>query len=154
LTCAGLLSAASGSLGPFEGKWKLDKKKTQATGVPQDYEFQIRPEGDGFKVISKYREPNNAIYPLMWVGLMTYELPLSANGSEKTNQIGPFAHVSKTTIDGNKMVTDWKARLEDGGVEGKWIRTVSADGREMTVQVISKASDGRRMDQTLVFQKR
>lgn len=152
--CAGLMSAATASLTPFEGKWKLDKKKTHATGAPEDYEFQIKPDGDGIRVLSKYREPKTAIYPLMWVGLMTYELPLSADGSEKTNQIGPFAHVSKTTIEGNKMVTDWRAALEKGDVEGQWIRTVSPDGKEMTLQVICKSSDGRTMDQTLVFNRR
>jgi hypothetical protein len=151
---AAMLSAAAGSLAPFEGKWKLDKKKTHATGAPEDYEFQIRADGDGAKIVSKYREPKNAIYPLMWVGLMTYELPLSVDGSEKTNQIGPFAHASKTTIDGNKMVTDWRATMENGSsVEGQWIRTVSPDGKEMTLQVISKSSDGRKMDQTLVFRR-
>jgi hypothetical protein len=153
--CAGLVGAAAGSLAPFEGKWKLDKKKTQATGAPEDFEFQIKPDADGVKIVSKYREPKTAIYPLMWVGLMTYELPLSADGSEKTNQIGPFAHVSKTTIEGNKMVTDWRATMENGSsVEGRWIRTLSPDGKEMTMQVISKSSDGRNMDQTLVFQRR
>jgi hypothetical protein len=151
---AGLLAAAGGPLEPFEGKWRLDKKKTQAVGAPEDLEFQIKPDGEGIRIVSKYREPKNAIYPLMWVGLMTYELPLSADGSEKTNQIGPFAHVSKTTIDGNRMITEWRAAVENGGVEGQWIRTVSPDGKEMTLQVISKASDGRNMDQTLIFQRK
>jgi hypothetical protein len=153
---AGLLTAASaGPIGAFEGKWKLDKKKTQAKGGPEDLECEIKAEGSsGILIKSKYREPKNSIYPLMWVGVMTYELPLSADGSEKTNQIGPFAHVSKTTVDGNKMTTDWRATMENGHVEGQWIRTVSPDGREMTLQIISKASDGRKMDQTLVFAKR
>jgi hypothetical protein len=152
--CALTISAAAGSIAPFEGKWKLDKKKTQAIGAPEHYEFQIKPEGDGVKVISKYEEPKNAIYPLMWVGLMTYEFPLSVDGSEKKNQVGPFAHVSRTTIEGNRMVTDWRAVMDNGSsVEGQWIRTLSPDGKEMTLQVISKSSDGRNMDQTLVFRK-
>jgi hypothetical protein len=154
VACAGLLMAQN-SLAPFEGKWKLDKKKTQATGAPEDLEYEIKADGsNGFVIKSKYREPKSAVYPLMWVGIMTYELPLSLDGSEKTNQIGPFTHVSKSTIDGNRMVTDWKAAMENGNVEGQWIRTVSPDGREMTLQIISKASDGRTMDQTLVLRRR
>jgi hypothetical protein len=154
MTCAALLAAANGSLAPFEGKWKVNDKKTHATGVPDDFECQIKPDGDGIKVISKFREPQNMVYPLMWVGIMTSELPLSVDGSEKKTQIGPFAHVSRTTVEGNRMVTDWKAEGENGGAEGQWIRTVSPDGKEMTLQIISKASDGRTMDQTIVFQKR
>ena len=152
---AGLVAGADGPLGTFEGKWKLDKKKTQATGAPEDLEFEIKKDGaSGIVIKSKYREPKSAIYPLMWVGIMTYELPLSSDGSEKTNQIGPFAHVSKTTIDGKKMTTDWRATNDNGHVEGQWIRTLSDDGRELTLQIISKASDGRNMDQTLVFARR
>jgi hypothetical protein len=147
------LNAAGKS--PFIGKWELDKKKTQATGAPEDLNFEIKQNGNnGIIVASKYREPRNSVYPLMWVGIMTYELPLSTDGSPKTNQIGPFAHVSKTTVNGNKMVTDWQASMDKGGVQGQWIRTVSADGREMTLQVISKASDGRNMDQTLFFKRK
>jgi hypothetical protein len=63
-------------------------------------------------------------------------------------------HVSKTQVDGNKMTTDWKATLENGNVEGKWIRTVSPDGKEMDLQIIAKSSDGRNMDQTLIFRRR
>jgi hypothetical protein len=152
---AGLVAAADGPVSAFEGKWKLDKKKTQTKGGPEDLEFEIKADGSNAVVIkSKYREPRTNIYPLMWVGVMTYELPLSSDGSEKTNQIGPFAHVSKTTIDGKKMTTDWRASTENGHVEGQWIRTLSDDGKEMTLQVISKASDGRNMDQTLVFARR
>jgi hypothetical protein len=90
----------------------------------------------------------------MWVGIMTYELPLSIDGSEKTNQVGPYTHVSKSSVDGNRLITDWKATMENGAVEGQWIRTVSPDGKEMTLQIISKASDGRNMDQTLVMRRR
>jgi hypothetical protein len=153
LSCATFLNAAGKS--PFIGKWELDKNKTQATGAPEDFSFEIKQNGNsGIIVASKYREPRNSVYPLMWVGIMTYELPLSTDGSLKTNQIGPFAHVSKTTVNGNKMVTDWQASMDKGGVQGQWIRTVSPDGREMTLQVISKASDGRNMDQTLFFKRK
>lgn len=103
---------------------------------------------------SKYQEPKNAIYPLLWVGIMTYELELTTDGSEKVTQIGPFAHNSKTRINGNKMVTDFVATNGTGKVDGQWIRTLSPDGKEMTLQVLSRASDGRKLDQTLVFKRK
>jgi hypothetical protein len=154
IACAGLMMGQN-SISAFQGKWKLDKSKTQAVGAPEDLEYEIKADGsNGFVIKSKYREPKNAIYPLMWVGIMTYELPLSLDGSEKTNHIGPFTHVSKSTVEGNKLVTDWRATMENGHVEGQWVRTVSPDGKEMTLQIISKASDGRNMDQTLVMKRR
>jgi hypothetical protein len=146
------LNAATTTADSFAGKWQLDKKKTQATGAPDDLQLEMKQDGDGWIIKSKYREPKTAMYPLLWVGIMTYELPLKP--TETTTQIGPFTHVSKTTVDGNKMTTDWKAAMEKGGVEGQWIRTLSNDGREMTRQIISKASDGRNMDQTLVFKRK
>ena len=147
-------AASSSPAAPFEGKWDIDKKKTQAKGFPEDLRCEIRNDPAGLMIRSQYREPKNAIYPLLWVGIMTYELPLSIDGTEKTNQIGPWTHVSKTSIDGRKMTTDWRATMENGSVEGQWIRTVSDDGREMQLQIIAKASDGRRMDQTLVFKRK
>lgn len=154
-----LLAAVSALAGtatdPFLGKWQIDKKKTQATGVPDDLQVEIKQAGHhGLLVKSKYQEPKNATYPLLWVGIMTYEMPLSTDGSEKTTQIGPFMHTSKTMVEGNKMTTDWNAALENGKVEGQWIRTVSADGKEMDLQIVAKASDGRNMNQTLVFKRK
>ncbi len=150
-----LVFAATPGANPFVGKWRIDKSKTKAQGVPDDLEVEIKQDGNaGLLVKSKYREPKTNMYPLLWVGVMTYELPLSTDGTEKQNQIGPFMHVSKTQLDGNKMTTDWKATIENGSVEGQWIRTVSDDGRQMDLQIIAKASDGRNMDQTLVFKRR
>jgi hypothetical protein len=153
LLAAVLLPAASQS--PFYGKWELDKKKTQAVGAPEDLKCEIEGNGsNGLVIKSQYREPKNAVYPMLWVGIMTYELPLSTDGSQKQNQIGPYAHVSKTILTGNKMTTDWTAAMENGRVEGQWIRSLSPDGKEMTLQIISKASDGRNMNQTLVFKRK
>jgi hypothetical protein len=153
LACFSITFAFAGPGTAFEGKWEIDKKKSQATGAPEDLKLEIKEDGSKLKVKSKYREPKNSIYPLLWVGVMTYDLELATDGSETTNHIGPFTHVSKTTIQGNKMVTDFTATIEKGNVTGQWIRTVSGDGREMTWHVQTKASDGRSLDQTLVFKK-
>jgi hypothetical protein len=138
----------------FEGKWVLDKNKTHAVGAPQDLQIEMKQNGPVMTVKSKYREPENAVYPLLWVGIMTYELDLTTDGTEKVNQIGPFAHNSKTRIEGNKMITDFVASDGPGKVDGHWIRTLSPDGKEMTLQVLTASSDGRKLDQTLVFRRK
>ena len=143
-------AAASG----FEGKWELDKSAQQGVGGPEDLQLELKQDGPKLIIKSKYKEPKNATYPLLWVGIMTYELELTTDGTEKVNQIGPFAHNSRTTIDGNKMTTDFIASNEGGKVEGQWIRTLSSDGKHMTMQVLATASDGRKLDQTLVFKRK
>lgn len=146
--------AAFGADTGFEGKWELDKKKTKATGAPVNLEMEIEQDGPKVLIKSKYQEPKSAVYPLLWVGIMTYELELTTDGSEKVTQVGPFAHNSKTRIEGNKMTTEFVASNGEGKVDGQWIRTLSPDGKEMTVQVLTEASDGRKLDQTLVFKRK
>lgn len=146
--------AYAGTASAFVGKWEVDKQKTQATGAPEDLKIEIKEDGPKLRIQSRYREPKSSMYPLLWVGIMTYDLELATDGTETTNHIGPFTHVSKTTVDGNKMVTDFTATIETGNVTGQWTRTLSADGREMTCQINTKASDGRTLNQTLVFKKK
>lgn len=149
----GCLSAAAQP--SFNGKWEIDKKKSPgAAYAPVDLEQEIKHEDGKISVKSKYKEPKSNMYPLLWVGIMTYDLQLSADGTEKSNQIGPFTHVSKTSVTGNKMVTDFTANIENGKVAGQWIRTLSGDGKEMTLKVLTESSDGRKMDQTLVFKRK
>jgi hypothetical protein len=154
LLCLSIGTSYAGTASAFTGKWELDKKKTQATGYPEDLRLEIKEDGSKLKIQSKYREPRSNVYPLLWVGIMTYDLELGADGRETTNHIGPFTHVSKTTIDGKKMVTDFTAHIEKGNVTGQWVRTLSPDGREMTCQINTKSSDGRQLNQTLVFKKK
>jgi hypothetical protein len=147
-------TALAGTASAFAGKWEIDKKRTQATGAPENLQLEIKEDGKKLKIKSRYREPKTGVYPLLWVGIMTYDLELSTDGSEITNHIGPFTHVSKTTVAGNKMTTDFTAAIEKGNVMGQWVRTVSDDGREMTCQINTKASDGRTLNETLVFKKK
>lgn len=152
--CLSLTVMEAANVSAFTGKWELDKKRTEAAGAPEDLKLEIDQKGDSVIIKSKYREPKSAIYPLLWVGIMTYELELSTDGSEKINHIGPFTHVSKTAVEGSKMTTDFTATIENGSVTGQWIRTVSPDGNEMTCEIHTKSSDGRTLNQTLFFKKK
>jgi hypothetical protein len=154
LLCATLAARSSDS--PFEGKWVLDKKQSaDLDGAPDIREMEIKSDGNGYVVKSKYLEPKNGIYPLLWLGVMSYEFKLNGDGSETVNLLGPFKHQSKTTIDGPKMTTDFQAANEAGeAVSGKWIRTVSGDGKTLTWEIHTKASDGRTLDKTLTFRRK
>jgi hypothetical protein len=154
ISIASAPSVAAASASGFEGKWELDKKAQQGVGGPEDLQLELKQDGPKLLIKSKYKEPQSAVYPLLWVGIMTYELELTTDGTEKVNQIGPFAHNSRTKIEGNKMTTEFTASNEGGKVEGQWIRTLSDDGKHMTMQVLATASDGRKLDQTLVFRRK
>lgn len=153
----GVLSISAAYAGPaaaFQGKWELDKKEKVA-GAPEDLRLEIQEDGSKVLFKSQYREPKNSMYPLLWIGVMIHSLELSSDGAQKENQIGPFMHSSKTTFDGgNKMITDYTAALENGNVTGQWIHTVSPDGKTMTWEINSKASDGRALIKTLNFKKK
>jgi len=143
----------------FDGKWVMDKKASPSVQVaPAALIQQFKSEGDKLVIRSNYQQPKNGVYPIFWLGVMTEELELRPDGSELVSSIGPYQYVSKTKQDGNKLVTDWVANLANGDttgkVEGQWVRTISEDGKEMTMEMSGKCSDGRQMQATLVFHKK
>ena len=152
----GTLVAAKDQQNGFEGKWVLDNGRSaaMAAGGPEDLQTEIKQKGSNIVISSRYKEPQNGVYPIAWVGIMSYELKLAADGSETVNWLGPFQHKSKTTVNGNTMRTEWTAQTEKGNAIGQWIRTLSSDGKEMTLQVLSKISDGRSVDKTLYLKRK
>jgi hypothetical protein len=141
----------------LEGKWVMDKNQSgdMASGAPEIREVELKQDGTEWVVKSKYVEPRTGMYPLLWLGVMAYELKLNGDGSETINLLGPFKHQSKTRVEGNKMTTEFVAANEAGeAVSGQWIRTVSEDGRQMTCEIKTKASDGRTLDKTLTFKRK
>jgi hypothetical protein len=157
-----LLAAAGSTSRSFEGKWVLDKKSSGAAGAPQDLTQQIKMDGSQMIIRSKFAQPKNGIYPLLWVGIMTEELALTTDGSEASKSIGPFQMRAKTNQDGNALVTRFTANMENGSapgqkggsVEGEWLRSLSDDGKQMTLQIKNKASDGRVLNTTLTFNRK
>ncbi len=44
----------------------------------------------------------------------------------------------KTTMDGNKLMTEWAAQINGDPVEGHWVHTLSDDGKHMTLDITGK----------------
>lgn len=127
----------------FAGKWQLDKKQTPATAtLPEQLTQEIKQEGDTWVIRSRYREPKNGVYPTAMLGVMTQEVKL---GPDVRNDIGPFQHQSKTRLESNSLITEWTAVNANGApsgsavssepLSGKWTRTLSEDGKTMTMQI-------------------
>lgn len=143
----------------FAGKWMLDKKQSpNGADAPDDLLQNIKQKGNQVVINSTWKEPKNGVYGLSTIGLTTSELKLNTDGTEDDYMIGPYHFKSKTTMDGNKMVTTWAAASDNADnkaqLDGTWTRTLSDDGRQMTVQIQGKANDGRSTDSTLIFKRK
>ncbi len=139
----------------FDGKWVLDNGASQCQApLPENFTQQIKSRGGKLTVESYWREPKGGVAPLILLGLMATRVELASDGSQSNNQVGPFMQVSKTVMDGRRMTTDWTATDNNGKtVSGQWVRTVSDDGKQQTIEVKTNGTQG---DQTahLVFKRK
>jgi len=136
----------------FEGKWVLDGDQGGGD-APKTLIENIKQKGGDIDIETQFSEPSNGIVPLLYLGVMTNKLMLSADGSERQNQIGPFQMAAKTTMDGNTMKTEWTAVVEGKTVNGNWVRTLSDDGKRMTMQ-IHETTEGQDRQATLQFKRK
>jgi hypothetical protein len=152
LVLSALIVAARDRSG-FEGKWVLDGGSTGDQPVPVHLVQSIKQNGSNYDIQSTFAEPSDGVVPLLYVGIMTTNLTLSTDGSEQQNQIGPFQHASKTTMDGVTMTTEWRAVIKGDDVTGKWVRTLDGDGKHMTMTV-QESSKGQDHQATLKFRRK
>ncbi len=140
----------------FEGHWELDKHAANDATVPppEGLNQRIKKKGNDYVVESVFAEPSNGIAPLLYLGIMTTTLRLDANGDSTTNQIGPFMQTSKTKVDGKTMTTDWTATIKGDQVTGQWIRTLSDDGKHMTLAIKESSVQGQNGNATLHFTRK
>lgn len=137
----------------FSGKWVLDKHSNAPQGL-EELEQRIKQNGNDVHIESKFPEPKNAIVPLIYLGVMTTTLHMVADGSEVQNQIGPFQQASKTTIDGNRMETEYTAVVNGDQVQGHWTRTLSEDGKHMTLAIKESSTQGQHAEAELHFTRK
>ena len=135
----------------FSGKWVLDKHSPRPGDAPNNLETKIKQDGSGLMIESTFREPDNGVVPLLYLGVMTDKLHLSTDGQEQQTQIGPFMAVFKTSLEGNKLSTDWKAQINGDPVEGHWVHTLSDDGKHMTLEIKESSTHGQHGEVTLNF---
>lgn len=159
LVAALSVSAKDKDKSGFSGKWTLDKKNSPSGSIaPDNMVENIKQKGNQLVVQSTWQEPKNGVYGLSLIGLTQSEMKLSTDGTEDDYMIGPYHFKSKSTMDGNKLVTTWSAAADNADqkstMDGTWTRTLSDDGKQMTVQVQGKASDGRNSDATLIFKRK
>jgi hypothetical protein len=146
-----LVLFAKGKDEGFSGKWVLDKGSPRPSAAPNNLETKIKQDSSWVTIESSFREPDNGIVPLLYLGVMTTRMRLGANGDEVQNTIGPFQMASKTTINGNQMDTDWTAVEKGDLVNGHWTHKLSDDGRHMTLEIKESDPKGASSEVTLFF---
>jgi hypothetical protein len=157
ITLALAAAASVGGGNGFDGKWAFDKKAGNSATVPPpgDLSQNIKAKGSNISIDSTFKEPPNGVAPLLYLGIMVTNVHLNSSGSETINQVGPFMQTLRTTIDGNKMDTEWVAKHTSGEVvKGHWTRTLSDDGKHMKLEIKESSTKGQSGTATLNFVKK
>ncbi len=138
----------------FNGKWVVDKNASTASfDIPDNLTQKIQEKDNKLAIESTWREPKNGITPMPLFGVMVSKLKLSLDGQETRNDVGPFQQLTKSTKDGNSVVTSYTAVMNGDTISGKWKRTLSDDGKRMTLEIDQKSPS--RTDQgKLVFKRK
>ena len=145
------LAGAGNQPDSFSGKWVLDKKSPRPGDAPNNLETKIKQDNSGLSMESTFQEPKNGVVPLLYLGIMAEKVQLSTDGQERESQIGPFTAKFKSTVDGNKLLTDWTAQIKDDQVQGHWIHTLSDDGKHMTLEIKESSTHTQHAETTLYF---
>jgi hypothetical protein len=145
------LASAKDNPDSYSGKWVLDKQAPRPGDAPNSLETKIKQDDSGVTIESSFKEPDNGVVPLLYLGLMTNKLHLNTSGQEEQTQIGPFMAVFKTMAEGKKLLTEWKAQVNGDPVEGHWVHTLSDDGKHMTLDITESSTHGQHAEATLTF---
>ena len=132
----------------FAGEWALDREKSEM-GEPRPGgsgggrgrgmgmgmgSFSITHDGDALVVKRKFEFQGEE---------RTFESRHTTDGKENVNEGFRGSSVkSKTHWEGAKLVTESVMETPNGTRETKEVRSLSADGRTMTVEVTSKGGFG------------
>lgn len=138
----------------FAGKWVLDRGTPLTSGGPGNLETRIKQDNSGLTIESTFREPDNGVVPLLYLGVMVTKMRLSLDGNLQQNAIGPFQMGSKTTLNGKQMDTEWTAMVKGDQVQGHWTHTLSDDGKHMTLEIKETSTQGQSGSATLHFVKK
>jgi hypothetical protein len=145
------LASAKESADSFSGKWILDKHSPRPGDAPNSLETKIKQDNSGLTIESTFKEPDNGVVPLLYLGVMAEKVHLSTDGQEQQQQIGPFMATFKSMMDGNKLTTEWAALIKGDQVQGHWVHTLSEDGKHLTLDIQESSTHGQHAEATLQF---
>lgn len=142
----GSLAAAMAAAPPnLSGTWKGNIAKSDFGQMPAPTSFtaKIEHKDPSLKVATTFVGDQ---------GEMTFEMKLSTDGAETTNQMGPFSMKSKAKWEGSALMVESKGSTDNGEFTTKEKWTVSEDGKTLTVARTFSGPQGE-MTQTVVHDK-
>jgi hypothetical protein len=124
------------------GEWKANLAKSDFGGMPAPSSLATKIE---------HKEPSVKITTTFVgdQGEMTFERSLLTDGTETTNQFGPFTMKSKAKWEAGTLVIDSKGSTDNGDVSinEKW--TLSEDGKTLNVVSNWSGPQGEMTNKTL-----
>jgi hypothetical protein len=110
----------------FSGEWKANLAKSDFGTMPAPIRAssKIEHQDPHLKLIgTEVREE----------GERTFEMNISTDGAQTTNQIGPLTLTTKAKWEGSTLLVDSKATTDDGElvIKDRW--SLSEDGKTLTV---------------------
>ena len=148
LSLAGCGASVTAKDAGFGGTWILDVNGPYPANAPVNLKMKIKIKGTRVTIESTFSEPADGIVPLLYLGIMAERFILAVNGQQQENRIGPFHIRSKTTVEGNQMLTDWVATVSRGQVQGHWCHTLK-DADHLALEIREEPVGGHRAEATL-----
>jgi len=141
----------------FSGRWNLDKSSSNLPSPsPEDLVETIDHRDPQLRIGTSSKDwgPSEPIAKTLFA-LMIPEVSTTTDNRENTAKFGPGELKSKTRWEGKSLVTEWG--LERDGqseMEGTWARSLSADGKTLTLRVVAgEPGGGMQGTAKLVFVK-
>jgi len=78
---------------------------------------------------------------------------LRADGKDEVVKTGLFERRSRTEWEGQRLVTSWTMKTPQDPPQGRWVRSLSADGKTQTVDIEFKSAMMGTPEVTLIFSK-
>jgi hypothetical protein len=139
----------------FSGQWKLDLARTQAPADPPEMEQTIEHKEPALKWSTKIgTQDGSPMLPPFLMGIADPQGELTTDGKETVKTVGPFERRSRSEWQGQRLVTTWSVKTPQDPPHGKWIRSLSADGKTQTVDVEFQSEMMGTVQAHLVFSKR
>jgi hypothetical protein len=147
-----MLPPASAAPPDLNGDWRL--LRPLGVWAPAGLVVKIQQTAIAVRFETRWEEPKNRQYGLTLLGIVTPNFRLSTADTEDINQVGPFVFHSHSHWEGDRLITQWRTSSFEGfSFQGTWKRYLSADGKEMIVEIAALSSEGKKSDATLLFRR-
>lgn len=148
VSCAAVLAAATPD---FSGARRFERGIGAAP--PAGFALRIVQAGATLQCNAHW-DAKDGRYGLTLLGVVTPELRLSTTGAEDLNQVGPFVLHSRSRWEGEKLITEWNSSSFQGqSFRGSWTRRLSADGKQMILEIAATSGTGTYSHAQLVFRR-